>query len=44
MFGRSDANKIVHFASDQSAIGDLVTLQIINAYPHSLWGEVCESD
>ncbi|NDY72483.1 tRNA (N6-isopentenyl adenosine(37)-C2)-methylthiotransferase MiaB [Desulfobacter hydrogenophilus] len=44
MFGRSDANKIVHFASDQAAVGDLVTLEIINAYPHSLWGEVCESD
>jgi len=44
MFGRSDANKIVHFASDQAGIGDLVTLQIINAYPHSLWGEVCESE
>jgi len=44
MFGRNDANKIVHFASDRAAIGDLVTLEIINAYPHSLWGEVCESD
>lgn len=44
MFGRSDANKIVHFATDKAAIGDLVTLEIINAYPHSLWGEVCESD
>jgi tRNA-2-methylthio-N6-dimethylallyladenosine synthase len=44
MFGRSDTNKIVHFASDQAAVGDLVTLKIINAYPHSLWGEVCESD
>ncbi len=44
MFGRCDENKIVHFASDQAQIGDLITLQIINAYPHSLWGEVCESD
>ena len=44
MFGRSDTNKIVHFASDQAVVGDLVTLEIINAYPHSLWGEVCESD
>jgi tRNA-2-methylthio-N6-dimethylallyladenosine synthase len=44
MFGRSGANKIVHFASDQARIGDLVTLQIIDAYPHSLWGEVCESE
>lgn len=44
MFGRSDANKIVHFASDLAAVGDLVTLKIIDAYPHSLWGEVCESD
>ncbi|MCG8551464.1 MAG: tRNA (N6-isopentenyl adenosine(37)-C2)-methylthiotransferase MiaB, partial [Desulfobacterales bacterium] len=44
MFGRSDANKIVHFATEKAAAGDLVTLEIINAYPHSLWGEVCESD
>ncbi len=45
MFGRSDANKIVHFVSDKAAVGDLVTLEIMNAYPHSLWGEeVCKSD
>ena len=44
MFGRSDENKIVHFASDKAVVGDLVTLEIINAYPHSLWGEICESD
>ncbi|MCG8633703.1 MAG: tRNA (N6-isopentenyl adenosine(37)-C2)-methylthiotransferase MiaB [Desulfobacterales bacterium] len=38
MFGRSESNKIVHFPSDQAVIGDLVTIRIENAYPHSLWG------
>lgn len=40
MFGRSESNKIVHFPSDQAAIGDLVTIRIENAYPHSLWGRI----
>ncbi|MDD9304695.1 MAG: tRNA (N6-isopentenyl adenosine(37)-C2)-methylthiotransferase MiaB [Desulfobacter sp.] len=43
MFGRSESNKIVHFPSDQAVIGDLVKIHIENAYPHSLWGEVCGS-
>ncbi|MCP4719113.1 MAG: tRNA (N6-isopentenyl adenosine(37)-C2)-methylthiotransferase MiaB [Desulfobacteraceae bacterium] len=38
MTGRSASNKIVHFPSDNCAIGDLVTIRIENAYPHSLWG------
>ncbi|MCP3940769.1 MAG: tRNA (N6-isopentenyl adenosine(37)-C2)-methylthiotransferase MiaB [Desulfobacteraceae bacterium] len=38
MTGRSASNKIVHFPSDTSAIGDLITIQIEEAYPHSLWG------
>ncbi len=38
MTGRSASNKVVHFPSENSAIGDLVTIQIENAYPHSLWG------
>ncbi|WDP93141.1 MAG: tRNA (N6-isopentenyl adenosine(37)-C2)-methylthiotransferase MiaB [Desulfobacter sp.] len=42
MFGRSESNKIVHFPSDQAKIGDLVTIRIENAYPHSLWGLAVE--
>jgi len=38
MTGRSVSNKIVHFPSDNCAIGDLISIQIENAYPHSLWG------
>ncbi len=38
MTGRSASNKIVHFPSEDSAIGDLVMIRIENAYPHSLWG------
>lgn len=38
MTGRSESNKIVHFPSENSAIGDLITIRIENAYPHSLWG------
>ncbi|HCY86444.1 MAG TPA: tRNA (N6-isopentenyl adenosine(37)-C2)-methylthiotransferase MiaB [Desulfobacteraceae bacterium] len=43
MFGRSETNKIVHFPSNQAVIGDLVTIRIENAYPHSLWGQVSGS-
>ncbi len=38
MTGRSASNKVVHFPSENSAIGDLITIRIENAYPHSLWG------
>ncbi len=38
MTGRSASNKIIHFPSENSAIGDLITIRIENAYPHSLWG------
>ncbi len=38
MTGRSASNKIVHFPSENCAIGDLITIRIENAYPHSLWG------
>jgi tRNA-2-methylthio-N6-dimethylallyladenosine synthase len=38
MTGRSASNKIVHFPSETCAVGDLVMIQIENAYPHSLWG------
>jgi tRNA-2-methylthio-N6-dimethylallyladenosine synthase len=42
MTGRSEANKIVHFPSDTLTPGDLVDVQIDNAYPHSLWGQPLE--
>jgi tRNA-2-methylthio-N6-dimethylallyladenosine synthase len=42
MTGRSAANKIVHFPSDTLAAGDLVEIKILNAYPHSLWGQPLE--
>ncbi len=38
MTGRSESNKIVHFASDRAKIGDIAEIEIENAYPHSLWG------
>lgn len=38
MTGRSASNKIVHFPSENCAVGDLISIQIKNAYPHSLWG------
>jgi tRNA-2-methylthio-N6-dimethylallyladenosine synthase len=38
MTGRSASNKIVHFPLENISIGDLVTIRIENAYPHSLWG------
>ena len=38
MTGRSACNKIVHFPSESAKVGDLIEIQIKNAYPHSLWG------
>ncbi|WP_022668365.1 tRNA (N6-isopentenyl adenosine(37)-C2)-methylthiotransferase MiaB [Desulfospira joergensenii] len=38
MTGRTESNKIVHFASDGIKIGDLVDIKIEKTYPHSLWG------
>ena len=38
MSGRSECNKIVHFPSEHTGIGDLITIKIEDAYPHSLWG------
>ncbi|MDC3237126.1 tRNA (N6-isopentenyl adenosine(37)-C2)-methylthiotransferase MiaB [bacterium] len=38
MTGRSACNKIVHFPSENAKVGDLIKIQIKNAYPHSLWG------
>ena len=38
MTGRSACNKIVHFPSENIKVGDLIKIQIRNAYSHSLWG------
>jgi tRNA-2-methylthio-N6-dimethylallyladenosine synthase len=38
MTGRSACNKIVHFPTESAKVGDLIKIQIKNAYPHSLWG------
>lgn len=44
MFGRTESNKIVHFPSDRAKIGDVMTIKIMNAYPHSLWGHPVEHE
>ncbi len=38
MVGRTESNKIVHFPSPDTAIGDIIKIKIENAYLHSLWG------
>lgn len=43
MTGRSESNKIVHFATDHAKVGDIVRIKIENAYPHSLWGHAMET-
>ena len=42
MTGRTASNKVVHFPSDTAAAGDLVDIQITDAYLHSLWGKPLE--
>jgi len=42
MSGRTESNKIVHFPSDHAKIGDIITIEISHAYPHSLWGHPLE--
>ncbi len=42
MTGRTASNKVVHFPSDTAAVGDLVDIQIMDAYLHSLWGQPLE--
>ncbi|MEE4363629.1 MAG: tRNA (N6-isopentenyl adenosine(37)-C2)-methylthiotransferase MiaB [Desulfotignum sp.] len=42
MTGRTASNKVVHFPSDTAAAGDLVDIQIMDAYLHSLWGQPLE--
>jgi len=38
MVGRTESNKIVHFPSQDNAIGEIIKIKIENAYLHSLWG------
>lgn len=38
MTGRTSCNKIVHFPVENAQPGDLVSIRIEKAYPHSLWG------
>ena len=40
LFGRTDANRMVHFTADSSLIGSLVTLKIVKANQNSLLGEL----
>ena len=42
MTGRTASNRVVHFPSDTAAAGDLVDIQITDAYLHSLWGQPLE--
>jgi len=39
--GRTEDNRIVHFAGDTRLIGQLLPVRITTAYPHALRGEVC---
>ncbi len=41
MTGRTDSGKIVHFQGENIHSGDFINIEIKNAYPHSLWGEIC---
>lgn len=40
MTGRTTTNKIVNFIGDSKIIGHLVTIRILKAKPHSLYGEI----
>ncbi len=40
MTGRTDSGKIVHFRGKNITPGDIISIRIKNAYPHSLWGEI----
>jgi tRNA-2-methylthio-N6-dimethylallyladenosine synthase len=37
--GRTRSNKIVNFEGDMNLVGEIIPVQIIKAYPHSLRGE-----
>jgi tRNA-2-methylthio-N6-dimethylallyladenosine synthase len=36
--GRSESNKVVHFPCEHVNMGEIIKVEIKNAYPHSLWG------
>jgi tRNA-2-methylthio-N6-dimethylallyladenosine synthase len=38
--GRTRSNKIVNFEGDMKLVGTMVSVRIIEAYPHSLRGEI----
>ncbi|MCK5099676.1 MAG: MiaB/RimO family radical SAM methylthiotransferase, partial [Desulfobacteraceae bacterium] len=42
MMGRTESNKIVHFASNNIEPGRIYNVKIEHAYPHSLWGSYGE--
>ncbi len=43
MTGRTNSGKIVHFCGQNITPGDIVNVKIKNAYPHSLWGEILQT-
>ena len=43
MTGRTNSGKIVHFCGQNINPGDIVNVKIKNAYPHSLWGEILQT-
>jgi tRNA-2-methylthio-N6-dimethylallyladenosine synthase len=38
--GRTRSNKVVNFEGDLNLIGELVPIRIVEAYAHSLRGEI----
>jgi len=44
LMGRTECNRIVNFAGPARLVGQLIDVQITQAYPHSLRGEVVTSD
>ncbi|MDY0219727.1 MAG: tRNA (N6-isopentenyl adenosine(37)-C2)-methylthiotransferase MiaB [Desulfobacterium sp.] len=39
MTGRTESGKIVHFLGENISQGDILSVKIERAYPHSLWGK-----
>lgn len=42
IFGRTDNNRVVNFAGDKGLIGRFINVQITDALPHSLRGEITD--
>jgi len=40
LMGRTECNRIVNFAGAERLVGELIDVRIVEAYPHSLRGEV----